>query len=110
MMIRNTYGHKSWNFPGGIIDKKETATEAVRREVIEEVGIKIENLNRIGQFKSISEYKRETVQVFIAKSKTRDFHIDYKEILEARWFDPFQLPKISDYAEKVIFIWNSKQY
>ena len=102
LMIRNTYGHKNWTFPGGGIDKGETAERAVERETMEEVGIKVESLQRIGEFTTTAEYKRDIVTVFTARSKNNQFKIDEKEISEAAWFPLDNLPTISEYAKKVI--------
>ena len=102
LLIRNSYGHKLWTFPGGGIDKKETTEQAIKREVMEEVEIKVNNLKKIGEFTTTAEYKIDTVTVFVAKSVNDQFKIDEKEILEARWFFPDNLPNISEYAKKII--------
>lgn len=107
-MIRNTYGHKLWTFPGGGIDQGETAEQAVKREVVEEVGVKVKNLRKIGEFTITAEYKRDTVTVFVASSGSNQFAIDDKEILEAGWFSLDNLPTISEYARKVISMWASQ--
>lgn len=108
LMIRNTYGHKLWTFPGGGIDQGETAEQAVKREVVEEVGVKVKNLRKIGEFTITAEYKRDTVTVFVASSGSNQFAIDDKEILEAGWFSLDNLPTISEYARKVISMWASQ--
>lgn len=104
-MIRNTYGHQLWTFPGGGIDEGETAEEACRREVREEVGIEVNNLRKIGEFTSTAEYQRDTVTVFAAMSENDQFKIDEKEIAEAGWFFLDNLPIISKYAKKIIAMW-----
>ena len=108
LMIRNTYGHKLWTFPGGGIDLGETTEQAVKREVMEEVGVEVNDLLRIGEFTTKAEYKRDVVTVFVARSKNGQFKIDEKEILEAGWFSPDNLPTISEYAKKVISMWASQ--
>lgn len=105
LLIRNTYGHKLWTFPGGGIDIGETAEQAIQREVLEEVGIGVNNLRRIGEFTTTAEYKRDTVTVFAARRENNQFEIDEKEILEAGWFSPNNLPTISEYAKKIISMW-----
>lgn len=109
LMIRNTYGHKLWTFPGGGIDQGETAEQAVKREVMEEVRLEVKSLIKIGEFTTTAEYKRDTVTVFAGKSEDDRFKIDEKEILEAQWFSPNNLPAISEYAKEVMLMWDSKE-
>lgn len=101
-MIRNTYGHILWTFPGGGIDKGEASIDAARREVMEEVGIEVKNVRKIGEFVTTAEYKRDAVEVFAGESVGKWFRIDPKEILEAKWFELNRLPEISEYAKRVI--------
>ncbi|OIO32962.1 MAG: hypothetical protein COZ49_02110 [Candidatus Yonathbacteria bacterium CG_4_10_14_3_um_filter_47_65] len=110
LLIRNSYGNKLWTFPGGGVDEEETMEQAVEREVMEEVGIKINELKRIGEFATTAEYKIDTVTVFVAKSTHDQFKIDEKEILEAGWFFPENLPTISEHAKKIISMWASQGY
>ena len=49
--------------PGGFIDLGETAEEAVRREILEEVGIKINELNYLFSFPNSYEYHAVTYSV-----------------------------------------------
>ena len=107
MMIRNTYGYKMWTFPGGGIGRGETAEQAIEREVMEEVGVKVQELRKIGEF-TIAEYKRDNVTVFTARSENAQFKIDEKEILEAGWFSPKNLPTISKYAKTIISMWGGQ--
>ncbi|NKB47455.1 MAG: RNA pyrophosphohydrolase [Legionellales bacterium] len=41
-------GHDAWQFPQGGIDAKETATEAVMRELHEEIGLSPEDVDLLG--------------------------------------------------------------
>jgi NAD+ diphosphatase len=93
-------------FPGGGIKRKETAAQAVEREIFEEIGIHIKDLKRIGEYSSTQEFKRDTAIVFKAKSDTKDIQIDTKEIAEARWFKLDDLPAISEYSKKILGMLN----
>ncbi len=106
LMIRNSYGKNTWTFPGGGIKKNETSEEAAKREVLEEVGIRIKNVQQIGEFKSELEYKKDTVFCFSAKVNDKNFVIQESEISEAKWFSGENIPKnISQKAVKVIEFW-----
>lgn len=111
LMIKNSYGSwKSWMFPGGGIDKDESAEEAVKREVMEEVGIEIIDFQKIGEYTSAKEYKRDTVTVFMAKVNSKEFKIDHSEISQASWFDLNNLPiDISDYFKNILNMINTSR-
>lgn len=102
LMIRNTYGRKRWTFPGGSIDEGEMPEAAAKREVMEEVGIQLHTVRRLGEFISELEYKKDHITVFAGNVEDKDFRIDPKEILEARWFSMNGLPEMSEIARKVI--------
>lgn len=109
LMVKHTYGEKdNWMFPGGRIRRKETAEQAVKREIFEEIGIQINNLKKVGEYSSAKEFKKDTIIVFQAKSDTKDIQIDNKEIKEARWFKLDDLPKISEYSKKILTMLSPK--
>ena len=43
----DTPGAGQWDFPGGCIEDGETNSDALRREVFEETGLKIDNIKKI---------------------------------------------------------------
>ena len=50
-------GKGKLDLPGGFVDPKESAEDALKREVKEELEIKIEKLEYLGSFPNIYEYK-----------------------------------------------------
>ncbi len=92
LMIRNTYGHAHWTFPGGAVDRGEASDAAAIREVAEEVGISLTSVHPIGDYFSDREYKRDTVYCFTARIDSSDVVIDPAEIAESKWVDPKALP------------------
>jgi ADP-ribose pyrophosphatase YjhB (NUDIX family) len=109
LLVRNTYGRRQWTFPGGGLARGETAEEAIRREVHEEVGLQLERLQQLGVFNAIIDYKRDHVAVFAGISPDRKVTIDPGEILEARWFPPQGLPPLAPSARRIMAIWQQAQ-
>jgi 8-oxo-dGTP pyrophosphatase MutT (NUDIX family) len=82
---------KKWIIPGGEIKKGETEEEALRREIHEELGIDIKNLQRIGKkikFPS-SDFKDEKTKFifidFFVEACSTDITPN-EEISEWNWF------------------------
>jgi 8-oxo-dGTP pyrophosphatase MutT (NUDIX family) len=74
-----------WNMPGGSVDDGEGPEKASRREVIEEVGLNLSNLQALG--------RRGTTYYFYGEADTLKLVIARAEIYEANWFDWGNLPR-----------------
>lgn len=92
LLVKLSYSHKRWTVPGGGVNKNETLEEAIRREVFEEVGIKLGEIKKVGEYISTKEYKIDTITVFHALVPSLEFKIDGGEIIEAGWFERNNLP------------------
>jgi mutator protein MutT len=106
LLVRNTYGRKQWTFPGGSIARGETAEDAIRREVREEVGLHLEQIQNLGAFEATIDYKKDHVTVFAGVSPDRRIRIDTAEILEARWFQLKHLPPLAPSAVRILAMWH----
>lgn len=91
LLVRNTYGQKTWNLPGGGIKVGETPEQAAHRETIEEVGLSIENVREHGSFKAVHDFKRDTMWVFSGLATSGEFKKS-GEIETAKWFALQELP------------------
>jgi mutator protein MutT len=92
LLIRNSYRPSQWNFPGGGIERGETPEAAARREVLEEVGIALDEIKYLGQFDNRLEYKHDTVFVFVGEAGNDLAGADGVEVAEMRWWNVDNLP------------------
>jgi ADP-ribose pyrophosphatase YjhB (NUDIX family) len=109
LLVRNTYGRQQWTFPGGSIARGEAAVDAIRREVREEVGLHLQQLQHLGTFEATIDYKRDHVSVFAGVALDRRVTIDTAEIREASWFQPQDLPPLAPAAARILAMWQRAQ-
>jgi mutator protein MutT len=93
LFIKNTYGKGNWNFPGGKIEKGESSETAIKREVLEEVGIGLDSVRKIGSFISTLEYKKDHIEVFHACIQGDVGKVQESEIQEYVWADKYLPPQ-----------------
>ncbi len=96
LLIKNTYGSQKWNLPGGGVKKKEALSVAAKREIREELNIKLSDLKKVGSFLNTKEHIKDTVTVFIAKVENKNFRMNKKEIKQAQWFNKKELKTLPD--------------
>lgn len=76
----------------GFLEAGETIEQAIRREVLEEVGIEV------GQFRYFASqswpFPNSLMIAFRAEWVAGDIRVDPVELAEAHWFDPEDLPQL----------------
>ncbi len=92
LLIKQSYGDNFWTLPGGGMKKEEGWRDTAIREVKEETGLKIFNLNKIKSVFSEKEFKKDNIDIVIADCDDAQFIIDSFEIVDARWFSKENLP------------------
>lgn len=76
----------------GFVESAESLEQAVHREVMEEVGVKIKNLE---YFKSQPwPFPHSLMMGYIAEYDGGEIKVDGREILDAQWFDIDKLPNV----------------
>jgi len=81
---------KKFKLPGGYIDDKENISKALRREVFEETGIKVELESIVSLGHSFpSQFEQSNLYIVCsAKALSTEINIiDFEEIIEAKWMD-----------------------
>ena len=93
LLIHKKTGHGQGrvNGPGGKLDAGESLTACARREVFEEVGLVIHNIQYVGS--QSWPYPGQLMLGFIADATSKEIKIDGIEIAEANWFRYDQLPE-----------------
>ncbi len=76
----------------GFVEPGETIEDAVVRETLEEVGIKVKNIKYFGS--QPWPFPNSLMIAYTAEYDTGEIQVDGKEIIEAQWFTRSDLPRI----------------
>ena len=91
LCVRMNYASKNWTTPGGKVEPGESPIEAVKREVFEETGYRVEPKQLIGVYAKL--YNDDLVLCFEAEALSRELWEPNHEISEMRYFARDELPK-----------------
>src|SRR5699024_10703020 len=90
----------NWGLPGGLMDLGEIFEEVAKREVFEETGLVVENLNLLNVHSGSNYYLKvpngdelfSATAVYYTKDFSGDMKIDYSESKDMRYFATDNLP------------------
>jgi ADP-ribose pyrophosphatase YjhB (NUDIX family) len=101
LLLRHTY-MPGWHFPGGGVEKGETAREAALRELKEEAGIEAtaESLHLVSIHANHAFFPNDHVLMFRVRAWTQGKPSQFGEIAEVRFFDPLNPPETVSKATK----------
>lgn len=94
-----------WNFTGGAVDANETSYEGAKREVKEELGIDIDNLELLISFRREHDF----VDVWVGKTNTKieDLDISTREVSSVKWVS---LEELEEFMNNGLFVPSLKLY
>lgn len=91
LMAKHGYRGGMYGLIAGFVEPGETLEEAVRREIMEEVSLKVKNIE---YFSSQSwPFPHSLMIAYTAEYKSGEINVDGKEITEASWFSPDEIPR-----------------
>jgi NAD+ diphosphatase len=86
LMAKHSYGLKNrYALIAGFIEAGETLEEGVKREIMEEVGLKVKNIKYFGS--QPWPFPNSLMIGFTAEYDGGEINVDGKEIVDAKWFD-----------------------
>ena len=110
LLVNYKYG-SGWNFPTGLIRKgHESPLEAVQRELLQVLSIKIQQPQYIGFVFCKFQNRRDRVYCFYTESSNKTVFISHRDVRDAQWFPIHSLPPISPFSKEIIDRWFKKQH
>lgn len=91
-----------WALPGGFIEETENLEEAVRRELMEETGVKVKTVEQVKAFgKPGRDPRGRTISIaFLSQIHCEEALKAGDDAAEARWFEVDSLPQLAfDHVE-----------
>jgi len=95
------YKDGSWGIPGGLLELGESVEDCAKREVQEEIGIKLHELKLVGVYSGKELFVQlgngheyyNVVIAYLCSSYEGTLKPDGVEVLEAQFFHPYDLPE-----------------
>ncbi|MFC1959977.1 NUDIX hydrolase [Chloroflexota bacterium] len=100
LLLKHVYRQKYlWGLPGGWVDRKENPGETVRRELMEETGLRIVVMAPVWIGQGV--WSDHLDMAYICQLEGGDLSLS-GEILDYRWVQPAELPKMLDFQTDAI--------
>ena len=91
-MKKRGFGSGKWNGFGGKLEKGETIEQAARREVREEAGIDVQDLEKMGILEFFFQDTGETLEVHVFRSHQFLGTVQESDEMKPQWFDISEIP------------------
>lgn len=92
LLLKHSYGPDVWGLPGGGLKPGEDPLDAARREVREELGIALAQIEQFAMLEEMISGSPHTAHLFAAVCDQQP-KPDCREIIEARFFPSHSLPE-----------------
>lgn len=86
-----------WGLPGGFMNAAEQPEDAIRRELIEEIGLGLDQV-RMLRVRTINRH----IEILFRASAAGEAKIRSREITDIGWFSPGDLPEMSHTQKRTI--------
>lgn len=106
LLARNKQkAYQHYSVLSGFVESGESLHDCVRREIMEEVGIKVKNISYFGS--QPWPFPNSLMIAFTAEYESGEIEVDGKEISEAGWFSKDELPILPG---SISIAWNLIQW
>ena len=103
LLVRHTYGRRSWDVPGGSIKRRESPLSAAQREMSEELGLDGAQWAEIGEVRGRLDHRRDVIHCFRAELSAPKLTLDEGELETAGWFPRGHLPDdLAPYVDEIV--------
>jgi 8-oxo-dGTP pyrophosphatase MutT (NUDIX family) len=92
LLVRHTYGSRSWDLPGGTVRRREVPRDTARREMHEELGRRVEHWTPLGELYINTNHHDDNLHLFQTRVQDRELDLNLTELAEAAWFPRDALP------------------
>ena len=91
-MAKRGKGEGKWNGFGGKVEAGETIEDATRREVLEESGITVSHMEKVGVLDFTLPEEAQIWQVHIFKTRDFEGELIETEEMKPKWFSVNEIP------------------
>ncbi|XP_051570043.1 oxidized purine nucleoside triphosphate hydrolase [Myxocyprinus asiaticus] len=102
-MKKRGFGAGKWNGFGGKVQTGETIEQAARRELLEESGLTVDTLYKIGNIKFEFIGETELLDVHIFRADTYKGEPAESDEMRPQWFDTDKIPFSQMWADDVLW-------
>ena len=103
LLVRHTYGRRSWDVPGGSIKRRESPLSAAQREMSEELGLDGAQWAEIGEVRGRLDHRRDVIHCFRVELSAPKLTLDEGELETASWFPRGHLPDdLAPYVDEIV--------